>query len=113
MNTDELADSFPLQYHLRLYTIDSQVEHADNMSLGRLGSWIVRRTAHCEGKLREALAMLETCGFPEEILRAEWDNQVATQTKPLARKCLFFLPRTQPRLTALSRAIQDSRTARC
>ncbi|KAJ7441391.1 hypothetical protein B0H11DRAFT_1749809 [Mycena galericulata] len=73
-------------YHLRLYTIDSQIEHADKMSLGRLASWILRRTAHCEGKLREAVAELQACGIPEAVLREEWAKQVTTQTKPLARR---------------------------
>ncbi|KAJ7776573.1 hypothetical protein DFH07DRAFT_766765 [Mycena maculata] len=73
-------------YHLRLYTIDSQIEHADKMSLGRLASWILRRTAHCEGKLKDVVAELQTCGVAEDVLPAQWVDQVAVQTKPLARR---------------------------
>ncbi|KAJ7773711.1 hypothetical protein DFH07DRAFT_952753 [Mycena maculata] len=73
-------------YHLRLYTIGSQIEHTDKMSLGRLASWILRRTAHCEGKLKDAVAELQTCGVAEDVLRAQWADQVAVQTKPLARR---------------------------
>ncbi|KAJ7439184.1 hypothetical protein B0H11DRAFT_1934777 [Mycena galericulata] len=71
---------------LRLWPHKRQIEHADKMSLGRLASWILRQTAHCEGKLREAVAELRACGIPEAVLREEWAKQVATQTKPLARR---------------------------
>ncbi|KAF8149681.1 hypothetical protein K438DRAFT_1910421 [Mycena galopus ATCC 62051] len=67
-------------------TIDSQVEHADKASLSRLGSWLLRRTYHCEEKLRDALAQLKACQKDEDELRAQWENQVATQTKPLKRR---------------------------
>ncbi|KAJ7107142.1 hypothetical protein C8R44DRAFT_834299 [Mycena epipterygia] len=73
-------------YHHRLYTIDSQIEHADKMSLGRLAGWLLRRTAHCEEKLRDALAELEKCGIKEEVLRAQWAEQVVVQTKPAPRR---------------------------
>ncbi|KAJ7085196.1 hypothetical protein B0H15DRAFT_783307 [Mycena belliarum] len=73
-------------YHHRLYTLDAQIEHADKTSLGRLGAWLVRRTAHCEGKLREALQDLRACGHEEGFLRAQWADQVAVQTRPLQRK---------------------------
>ncbi|KAJ7077217.1 hypothetical protein C8R44DRAFT_836767 [Mycena epipterygia] len=73
-------------YHHRLYTIDSQIEHADKMSLGRLAGWLLRRTAHCEEKLRDALAELEECGIREEVLRAQWAEQVKVQTKPAPRR---------------------------
>ncbi|KAJ7765044.1 hypothetical protein DFH07DRAFT_955881 [Mycena maculata] len=56
-------------YHLHLYTIDSQIEHADKMSLGRLASWILRQTAHCEGKLKDAVAELQTCGSKQSHWR--------------------------------------------
>ncbi|KAJ7432427.1 hypothetical protein B0H11DRAFT_2165331 [Mycena galericulata] len=91
-------------YHLRLYTIDSQIEHADKMSLGRLASWILRQTAHCEGKLREAVAELQACGIPEAVLREEWAKQVTTQTKPLARTKSDQL---FTRVTNLEEALQD------
>ncbi|KAJ7318477.1 hypothetical protein DFH08DRAFT_971233 [Mycena albidolilacea] len=73
-------------YHNRLHTIDSQIEHADKASLGRLGSWLVRRTVHCEGKRREAERDLTECGIEEDVLREEWKKQVAAQTKPAQRR---------------------------
>ncbi|KAJ7193765.1 hypothetical protein B0H12DRAFT_1039333 [Mycena haematopus] len=73
-------------YHNRLHTIDSQVEHADKASLGRLGSWLVRRTVHCEEKLQEARKELATCGLAEADLRSEWKKQVEAQTKPAQRR---------------------------
>ncbi|KAJ7612604.1 hypothetical protein FB45DRAFT_981861 [Roridomyces roridus] len=70
-------------YHVRLYTIDSQIQHADKMSLGRMGSWILRRTEHCENKMREARADLVACGVPVAQLRVQWADQVKVQTQPL------------------------------
>jgi len=62
------------------------VEHADKASLSRLGSGLLRRTYHGEEKLRDALAQLRACQKDEDELRAQWENQVATQTKPLKRE---------------------------
>ncbi|KAJ7469552.1 hypothetical protein FB451DRAFT_1038682 [Mycena latifolia] len=73
-------------YHHRLYTIDLQIEHADKMSLGRLAGWLVRRSAHCEAKQREAREELALCGIAENVLRAEWAKQIAVQTKPMQRQ---------------------------
>ncbi|KAJ7710781.1 hypothetical protein B0H17DRAFT_1155465 [Mycena rosella] len=78
-------------YHHRLYTIDLQIEHADKTSLGRLAGWLLRWTAHCEGKLREALEDLEACGVAEAVLRAQWADQIIVQTKPVTRKSHRFL----------------------
>ncbi|KAJ7689373.1 hypothetical protein B0H14DRAFT_2652810 [Mycena olivaceomarginata] len=69
-------------YHNRLHTINSQIEHADKVSLRRLGSWLVCQTVHCEGKRREAKRELTECGIEEDVLREEWKKQVAAQTKP-------------------------------
>ncbi|KAJ7622490.1 hypothetical protein FB45DRAFT_1032157 [Roridomyces roridus] len=57
--------------------------HADKMSLGRMGSWILRRTEHCENKMREARADLVACGVPVAQLRVQWADQVKVQTQPL------------------------------
>ncbi|KAJ7703706.1 hypothetical protein B0H17DRAFT_1157110 [Mycena rosella] len=71
------------RYHHRLFTIDLQIEHADKASLGRLASWLLRRTVHCEGKLRDALSDLAASGVAEAVLRAQWADQIAVQTKPI------------------------------
>ncbi|KAJ7708183.1 hypothetical protein B0H17DRAFT_1191672 [Mycena rosella] len=73
-------------YHHRLFTIDLQIEHADKASLGCLASWLLRRTVHCEGKLRDALSDLAASGVAEAVLRAQWADQIAVQTKPVARR---------------------------
>ncbi|KAJ7453456.1 hypothetical protein FB451DRAFT_1342546 [Mycena latifolia] len=78
-----IADLRVSGYHHRLYTIDVQIEHADKASLGRLAGWLVRRSAHCEGKLRDVLEDLTSCGIAEDGLRAEWAKQIAVQTKPM------------------------------
>ncbi|KAJ6471983.1 hypothetical protein C8R45DRAFT_936644 [Mycena sanguinolenta] len=73
-------------YHNRLYTLDAQIEHADEMSLLRLGEWIRRRHAHSVQKRGEASQALADSGKPLSLLRAEWKKQVAAQTKPLPRR---------------------------
>ncbi|KAF8132633.1 hypothetical protein K438DRAFT_2130094 [Mycena galopus ATCC 62051] len=75
-----------LRYHRRLFTLDLQIEHDDQASLGRLGAWLLRRTIHCEEKLREANADLEACGITVAVLRAHWKEQVDVQTRPLKRQ---------------------------
>ncbi|KAJ7462893.1 hypothetical protein FB451DRAFT_1341052 [Mycena latifolia] len=73
-------------YHNRLYTLDMQIEHADEASLTRLGEWIRRRHYHSAKKRSEAQGVLLECGQPIALLRAQWALQVKTQTKPLPRR---------------------------
>ncbi|KAJ7632028.1 hypothetical protein B0H17DRAFT_1280950 [Mycena rosella] len=68
---------------LRLYTLDMQIEHADDASLTNLGEWIRRRHLHSMKKRTEATAALARCGKPVSLLREQWALQVKTQTKPL------------------------------
>ncbi|KAJ7354318.1 hypothetical protein DFH08DRAFT_955712 [Mycena albidolilacea] len=56
-------------YHNHLHTINSQIEHADKASLGRLA----------ERDLAEY-------GIEEDVLREEWKKQVAAQTKPAQKR---------------------------
>ncbi|KAJ7302004.1 hypothetical protein DFH08DRAFT_919019 [Mycena albidolilacea] len=70
-------------YHNRLYTLDSQIDHADEVSLLRFGDWIKRRHLHTTRKLREAEKALEECKQSLEVLREQWLLQVQAQTKPL------------------------------
>ncbi|KAJ7718393.1 hypothetical protein B0H14DRAFT_3521703 [Mycena olivaceomarginata] len=73
-------------YHNRLYTLDSQIEQADKASLLRLGEWIARRYKHSLGKRAEATKALRECGKSKDVLRDQWNLQVAAQTKPLPRR---------------------------
>ncbi|KAJ7811762.1 hypothetical protein B0H13DRAFT_2243255 [Mycena leptocephala] len=73
-------------YHNRLYTLDAQIQHADESSLMRLGEWIARRLAHCVQKRAEATKTLRDCGKPMALLREQWQLQVIAQTKPLPRR---------------------------
>lgn len=79
------SEAKAMQYHNRLYTLDAQIEHADEASLFRLGEWISRRHVHSCNKRREAEKVLVECGKPLALLREQWALQVATQTKPLPR----------------------------
>ncbi|KAJ7687773.1 hypothetical protein B0H17DRAFT_1203476 [Mycena rosella] len=73
-------------YYNRLYTLDVQIEHADDASLTNLGEWIWRRHLHSMKKRTDATAALARCGKPVSLLREQWALQVKTQTKPLPRR---------------------------
>ncbi|KAJ7194705.1 hypothetical protein GGX14DRAFT_678291 [Mycena pura] len=73
-------------YHNRLYTLDTQIEHAHDASLLRLGEWVHRRHRHSKRKRAEAARVLQDCGQPVALLRAQWLQQVKAQTKPLPRQ---------------------------
>ncbi|KAJ7729056.1 hypothetical protein B0H16DRAFT_1734416 [Mycena metata] len=73
-------------YHHRLYTLDTQVKHADEANLFGLAAWNRRRGLHSTTKRLEAEAVIEECGVAIEVLKEEWVKQVAAQTKPLARR---------------------------
>ncbi|KAJ7138032.1 hypothetical protein C8R44DRAFT_607596 [Mycena epipterygia] len=73
-------------YHNRLYTLDAQIEHADETSLLRPGEWIKRRHLHCATKHIEARKVLAESGKSITLLREQWKMQVAAQTKPIARR---------------------------
>ncbi|KAJ7657119.1 hypothetical protein B0H17DRAFT_1213586 [Mycena rosella] len=73
-------------YHHRLYTLDTQIQHADEANLFKLAEWIQCRGLHSTAKRAEAQAVLKKCGHDLPLLRAEWAKQVAAQTKPLTRR---------------------------
>ncbi|KAF8207303.1 hypothetical protein K438DRAFT_2084583 [Mycena galopus ATCC 62051] len=64
-------------YHNRLYTLDAQIEHADESSLVCLGD--VQKRA-------EATEELQKSGKSTVLLREQWELQVKSQTKPLPRR---------------------------
>lgn len=61
------------------------MEHAEEASLLRLGEWINRRYRHCIQKRAEAKKELAKAGKSTEMLREQWEAQVAAQTRPLPR----------------------------
>ncbi|KAG6904446.1 hypothetical protein DXG01_009881, partial [Tephrocybe rancida] len=73
-------------YHQRIYTLDRQVDHAQRETLENLSAWLLRRSQHALTKQKAAESILRDCGKLETDLRAEWKDQVKTQTKPLPRQ---------------------------
>jgi hypothetical protein len=70
-----------------LHTIDAQVQHADRQSLKKMAAWLIRKWRQAEAKRSEAQKALRESGKSLEFLQEQWDTQVASQTKPLPRKC--------------------------
>ncbi|KAJ7097300.1 hypothetical protein B0H15DRAFT_920938 [Mycena belliarum] len=77
-------------HHNRLYTLDLQIEHADDGSLSRLAEWIRRHHFHSVDKRKEAHKLL-----------------VAAQTKPLPRKYELSVRSSPLQLIVIFRAFQD------
>ncbi|KAJ3759292.1 hypothetical protein EV360DRAFT_82236 [Lentinula raphanica] len=73
-------------HHTRLYTLDSQVQHADRLSLVGLGEWLARKWRITQSKYREADAEVHDSGKDPQYLREQWKSQISSQTKPLPRQ---------------------------
>ncbi|KAI6018346.1 hypothetical protein EDC04DRAFT_2869985 [Pisolithus marmoratus] len=69
----------------RLFDIDFQVHHLDMKSLNGLGQWLLCHWNHCQEKKASASKGLRRCGVDIPTLQAEWDAQIAAQTKPTPR----------------------------
>ncbi|KAJ3735638.1 hypothetical protein DFJ43DRAFT_1129945 [Lentinula guzmanii] len=63
-------------HHTRLYTLDSQIHQSDHESLQGFGKWIARKWQNDVVESQES----------PEFLRHQWEEQVASQTKPLPRQ---------------------------
>lgn len=75
-----------LQYHHRLYTLDSQVKQGDEANLFKLAEWNQRRTLFSKKKRVEAERQLKKSSHSKEFLKAQWKEQVKAQTKPAPRR---------------------------
>ncbi|KAF7307254.1 CxC2 domain-containing protein [Mycena indigotica] len=84
---EEMAPEMPHpQENQRVFVLDLQLAHNTQRTLQSLGSWLQRRTLHCEASLREAEKALEACPLSEAELLAKWQEQVAFQTQPISRR---------------------------
>jgi len=76
-------------YFNRIYAIDTQIKRLDQKSLLNMGSWMRRKWIAMDVKMKEAEEVLSEIyekGYTEELLREEWNLQVAEQTKPLKKQ---------------------------
>lgn len=73
------------QFHQRIFTLDIQVHHLREQSLQSLGSWILRKYNQCIEKKASAVRLLANHAYTDNEIEAEWDAQVFSQTRPLAR----------------------------
>ena len=80
-----------VQFHKRLYLIDTQVKHCDKISLNGLARWLSRKWYHCLEKQESAVQGLSKLGLSQEFLRAQWSDQVKVQTAPSPRLYCFVM----------------------
>ncbi|KAL0568523.1 hypothetical protein V5O48_013464 [Marasmius crinis-equi] len=73
-------------YYQRLYTLDSQVEHADQENLRGLGLWVRRKQSNAAGKQWVGREAVRESEYSTEFLREQWELQRSEQTKPLPRR---------------------------
>jgi hypothetical protein len=78
------------QYHHRLYTLDTQIQHIQTKSLITMAEWNKRRSLHSLAMRAEATTELELHDFDEQFLREQWKLQVQSQTKPRPRMFVLF-----------------------
>lgn len=84
-----ITDGF-LQYHKRLYTLDSHVQDLSEKNMEGLGKWLQRKVQSCALRKAEATEGLRKCGVAIEVLREQWEAQKTAQTKPLPSARLIF-----------------------
>ncbi|KAL1698337.1 hypothetical protein EV121DRAFT_218336 [Schizophyllum commune] len=73
-------------YFRRNFTLDAQIRTLADEHLLRLGDWQQRKSRNCARLRTEAEADLAASGQPVEVLQAQWESQVKTQTAPLPRQ---------------------------
>lgn len=82
------------QYYQRLYTLDRQVEYLSDANLRNLADWIVGKTCNAYGRAYEGHEAVTQSGHDWDYLRAQWKQQVDTQTAPLKSKPIKCLRNT-------------------
>lgn len=85
----------PLQHHTRLYTLDSQIQHADRENLIGLGKWLACKWCNAKEKRTEAKKDISESQESPDFLQLQWKAQVAAQTKPSPSKP-FGYPKLLP-----------------
>ena len=74
------------QYHLRKYTLNTEMHHLIEENLERTAKWLLRKTRLCMEHKDKAITELEGCGEHKQTPQEQWKLQVDTQTQPLPSK---------------------------
>ncbi|KAJ3739924.1 hypothetical protein DFH05DRAFT_1529806 [Lentinula detonsa] len=73
-------------HHTRLYTLDSQVQYADWLSLLGIGNWLARKWRNTQTRRLEADTQVISSAKQDRYLREQWKSQLSSQTRPLPRQ---------------------------
>ncbi|KAJ3722681.1 hypothetical protein C8R42DRAFT_579935 [Lentinula raphanica] len=73
-------------HHLRIYSLNAQIQHSDHESLWTLATWIVRKWKIAEEKRLEGEKDVRFSMKNSEFLRGQWAEQVKHQTQPLPKQ---------------------------
>ncbi|KAL0563399.1 hypothetical protein V5O48_018670, partial [Marasmius crinis-equi] len=73
-------------YHQRLYTLDCQVEHADEANLQGLAGWWSKKLSNAQATEIHGRREMTDSGKSDTFLMEQWECQIQEQTKPLPRK---------------------------
>lgn len=69
--------------------MDRQIQHGNKESLRGLGKWVARKWRLAQTKREEVNREVVKSERSPDLLRVQWSEQVAAQTKPLPREDLF------------------------
>ncbi|KAJ3779908.1 hypothetical protein GGU10DRAFT_381540 [Lentinula aff. detonsa] len=70
-------------HHICLYTLDSQIQHADSESLGGFGTWLARKWKHAKTKWEGGQKDVLWSMWEPQVLREQWESQKHAATRPL------------------------------
>ncbi|THU78955.1 hypothetical protein K435DRAFT_699011, partial [Dendrothele bispora CBS 962.96] len=78
-------------YYLRLYTLDTQLHYHNEQTLWNAGEWLRRKTRQCNARRLQAEHDFQESEQDIMFLRAQWEDQVESQTRPLPSELSIVL----------------------
>ncbi|KDQ11852.1 hypothetical protein BOTBODRAFT_113727 [Botryobasidium botryosum FD-172 SS1] len=98
-------------FYRRLFVLDCQLIHLEEISLARLGAWLVRRSHACKKRLEQAVANFKKCGIDVGILRSQWCAQVKAQTEKAPRQSKNIADRAVEKVVLERAKLEDTAAA--
>ncbi|KAL1738947.1 hypothetical protein HDZ31DRAFT_50191 [Schizophyllum fasciatum] len=98
-------------FHLRLYTLDSQIAFATKDAQMNLSAWFVRKQKNTDGKREEARLLMDEAGGvgqEEAQIREQWAAQVREQTRPMPKQDKSAGRKAVERAMELQLELQDA-----
>ncbi|KZP06311.1 hypothetical protein FIBSPDRAFT_914718 [Athelia psychrophila] len=98
-------------YYQRLFILDLHITHLEKSSRDQLGLWLARRWKKSVVTQDRARAGVQQCGVSQDVLREQWQLQVASQTRPAPRQSKKKATQAINAILALDDSIQAEQAA--